>query len=112
MELYEKINISILLDYYGDLLSKNQYNMLMLRFNKDLSLAEIADTKNITRQGVRDAINRGVKALYEYEDKLKLKYKSNKLIKKLYHITENVNNKQYDDALILLKETINGLEDN
>ena len=66
------LNLCILLDFYGSLLSERQLYIMNLYYNEDFSLAEIAEEVGITRQGVRDAIKKAEKILYETEDKLKL----------------------------------------
>ena len=66
----EKLEISILLECYGKLLTEKQYNMINDYYNKDLSLSEIAENENITRQAVRDIIKKGENKLFEYEEKL------------------------------------------
>ncbi len=62
--------ITILLDFYGQLLTDRQFDMMDLHYNSDLSLGEIADIFNISRQGVHDGINKAKKALLGFEDKL------------------------------------------
>ncbi|NLL05805.1 MAG: YlxM family DNA-binding protein [Clostridiaceae bacterium] len=64
--------ISLLLDFYGQLLSKKQYDILDLHFNNDYSLGEIAEHFNISRQGVFDNIKRGKIHLQNMEEKLGL----------------------------------------
>ena len=61
------LGFSILLDYYGMVLTEKQRNILTEYYNDDLSLAEIAENYGITRQGVRDAIKHGENALKELE---------------------------------------------
>lgn len=61
---------SILLDYYGPALTEKQREILTLYYDEDLSLAEIAETYGITRQGVRDAIKHGEATLTDLESKL------------------------------------------
>ena len=69
--MFEKnYKISYLLDFYGNILTDKQRDAIDLYYNADLSLAEIAEHVNITRQGVRDAIKRGEEALLEMEGKL------------------------------------------
>ena len=63
---------SVLLDFYGDMLTAKQREFLELYYNEDLSLAEIAANVGITRQGVRDAIKRAECQLIEMEERLKL----------------------------------------
>ena len=68
----KNLEISILLDYYGQMLTEKQREVAQLYYNEDLSLAEIAQFANITRQGVRDSIKRAEHALGEMESKLGL----------------------------------------
>ena len=70
MEPENSIKISILLEIYGELLTKNHYAFLDDYYNNDLSLAEIAENENITRQAVRDNMKKGEKKLFYYEEKL------------------------------------------
>ena len=64
------LRITFLLDFYGDMLTEKQREVVECYYNEDLSLAEIAEEKGITRQGVRDAIKHGEAALDELEQKL------------------------------------------
>ena len=68
----KNIEVSLLLDFYGQLLSDSGREMTDLYYNDDLSLAEIAEQCGITRQGVRDRIKRCEKQLFGYEQKLGL----------------------------------------
>lgn len=72
-QLMEKnIEVSLLLDFYGDLLKPSSRQMIDLYYNDDLSLGEIAEDIGITRQGVRDSIKRCEKQLFGFEEKLGL----------------------------------------
>ena len=62
------LSISALLDFYGPFLSEKQRNLLHHYYNEDLSLSEIAENEQITRQGVRDLIKRGELQLKRYEE--------------------------------------------
>lgn len=66
------LTVTMLMDFYGQLLTDKQLAALDMYYNEDLSLAEIADEEGISRQGVRDSIKRGEKQLAEYEEKLGL----------------------------------------
>ena len=63
------MQISLLLDFYGDMLTEKQRDVIELYYNEDLSLA--AHSK-ITRQGVRDSIKRAESTLLELEERLGL----------------------------------------
>lgn len=64
--------ISMLLDFYGQMLTKRQYEILDLHYNSDYSFGEIAEELDISRQGVYDNIKRGKAALFDMENKLGL----------------------------------------
>ena len=61
--------MTMLLDFYGEILTQRQREFFDLYYNEDLSLAEIAENYDISRQGVRDAIVRAEAAMNELEDK-------------------------------------------
>lgn len=66
----KNLEISYLLDFYGDVLTEKQRDVMEQYYNDDLSLAEIADNFGITRQGVRDSIKRGESIILELESKI------------------------------------------
>ncbi len=66
------LGVSLLLDCYGELLSETKRRAVELYYNDDLSLAEIAEDTGVTRQGVRDSIEKAKAQLYLYEEKLGL----------------------------------------
>ncbi len=66
------LKISYLLDFYGEMLTETQREMIEAYYDDDLSLAEIAQDRDITRQGVRDAIKRAEQQLFDMEDHLGL----------------------------------------
>jgi len=66
------LEIGLLLDFYGELLSDNKREAADLYYNRDLSLSEIAETMGITRQGVRDSLEKTKLQLLSYEEKLGL----------------------------------------
>ena len=61
--------MTMLFDFYGDILTPRQRELFDLYYNEDLSLAEIAENCGISRQGVRDVIVRAEAAMNELEDK-------------------------------------------
>ncbi|MGI6123819.1 MAG: YlxM family DNA-binding protein [Acetivibrionales bacterium] len=68
-DIYE---ITVLLDFYGQLLTERQYEIMDLYINSDLSLGEIAEDLGISRQGVHDSIRKAKQALSGYEKRLGL----------------------------------------
>ena len=72
----KNIKISILCQIYGKLLTEKQYQVLDDYYNNDLSISEIAENLNITRQAVRDNIKKGENKLFEYEEKLNVMKKT------------------------------------
>ena len=71
--MFEKnLNISFLLDFYGEVLSERARSVLDMYYNEDLSLSEIADIIGISRQGVRQIAKKGADDLLFFENKLGL----------------------------------------
>ena len=67
----EKVKISVLLEIYGNILTQKQRDFMEYYYNEDLSLSEIADNNNITRQAVRTILVKSKNKLEEYEKQLK-----------------------------------------
>ena len=61
--------MTMLFDFYGELLTERQKEFFDLYYNEDLSLADIAENAGISRQGVRDVIVRAEAQMQEIEDK-------------------------------------------
>ena len=65
----EALEMTLLFDYYGDLLTERQRACLDLRYNQDLSLGEIAQELGVSRQGVFDNLSRAEALLRNMEEK-------------------------------------------
>lgn len=80
MKYDEKLNMSLLFDFYGDILTERQKEIASLSFDEDLSLREISEITGITPQGVRDSLNKCKAILTDMEQKLGLlsKFTQNK----------------------------------
>ena len=84
----KNLEISLLLDFYGEMLTEKQRDVVELYYNEDLSLAEIASHSGITRQGVRDSIKRAEAQLLDYEERLKLAQRFRRIQACLDEITD------------------------
>ena len=93
-----------------------QYQILNDYYNNDLSLSEIAQNYDITRQAVRDIIKKGEKKLFEYEEKLGFmkrtlnqEKKINKVLFELTKIQKDYSDKQVASVLESIKKELNCL---
>lgn len=85
--------ITMLYDFYGELLTDKQKSVVELYYLDDLSLNEIAQKHNITRQAVMDMLRRTEKVLINYENKLMLvdKYlKQKEKVKNIISIIDKI----------------------
>ena len=65
----QTFRMTMLFDFYGELLTERQKEFYELYYDEDLSLSEIAENYGISRQGVRDVIVRAEAYMTEIEDK-------------------------------------------
>lgn len=65
----DALEMTLLFDYYGDLLTERQRLCIDMRYNQDLSLGEIAQELGVSRQGVYDNLNRAEALLRNMEEK-------------------------------------------
>jgi len=93
------LSISVLMDFYGELLTDKQKDTMELYYDRDYSLAEIAQDMDISRQGVRDFIKRGEKQLYEFEEKLEMVKKYNDINTNLLKLERLVDGMKSDTFL-------------
>ena len=112
----KKIEISMLWQIYGALLTEKQREYIDYYYNEDLSLAEIAQNDGITRQGVRDIIKKGEKKLFEYEEKLLFMKKTmnqekqiENILAQLNKIHEDSSDKKVNNILEEVKKELNCL---
>ena len=107
----DRIEISLLMDFYGSLLTEKQRNIMELYYNEDLSLAEIAELNNTSRQAIHDLIKRCYKQFLAYESKLNLLKKSLEKEKKISKFLNEVNEKYslMDEDYKNYKETLENL---
>ena len=117
--MFEKyLNISILLDFYGDILTDRQKEMIDMYYNNDLSLSEIAQNFSISRQGVRSVIKKGEDILSEMEEKLHLaarfvevQEKSENIASALSDLNDKINDSSISTEISHLIKKIKELAD-
>ena len=107
MNYDEKLNMSLLYDFYGDILTERQKEIASLSFDEDLSLREISEITGITPQGVRDALNKCKSILTDMEEKLGLLAKFSENKKNTDYIIEKLNTMKEENPL--LSEEIDGI---
>ena len=98
MDIVKNELMTDLLGIYGNLLTDYQLEIMELYYFEDLSLKEIADNKEVSRNAVFTLIKRVEKILLEYEDKLKLNAKYKKIEKRIE------NDKLREDIINILLE--------
>ena len=88
IKMAKNLEISFLLDFYGEMLTQKQHDFLIYYYDEDLSLSEIAENEGITRQGVRDAIKRAENQLFDMENRLGLAKRFNEVKQGLAEIKQ------------------------
>ena len=86
----KSLELVLLFDFYAPLLTDKQREFFDLYYNEDLSLGEIAENAGITRQGVRDAIQRVETVLRETESRLHLAARFGRVSEDMEHVLERV----------------------
>jgi len=100
--LEHKEYVNLLLDYYGELLTDKQQEIMTYYFKDDLSLAEIAENLQVSRSAVHDLIKRSEGTLQHYEEKLSMiivDKKQNEIIER-YRKLESIEVQQLIDELL------------
>ena len=112
----KNVKVSMLCEVYGNLLTKKQLSILQDYYDKDLSLSEIAQNQEITRQEVRDIIKKGENKLFELEEKLGIMKKTFKqeekiaiILSELTKIQKRSTDKQVAEILTHVKKELNCL---
>lgn len=89
-EVEERVELSLLYDFYGALLKDSQRRMFEAYMLEDYGYSEIAASEGISRQGAYDAVGRAVKQLRVYEEKLGLAGRFQKQLKKMGELQEKI----------------------
>ena len=104
--LEKKQRVNLLMDCYMDLLTDKQQDYLTLYYAEDLSLSEIAEDLNVSRNAVYDNLKRAVHLLEEYEEKLHLLHKHQQRSDLIDRIEQEqqTSREQLNDYLEMLKK--------
>ena len=108
----ERVQLSVLLDIYGKLLTKKQQDVMDLYYNEDFSLAEISEHTSTSRQAVYDIIKRCHKLLLQYEEKLHLLEKNEKLEKSKQSLLKFIDSRCCNENKEMLSKIRNYIIDN
>lgn len=102
----QTFRMTMLYDFYGELLTERQKEFYQLYYDEDLSLSEIAENYGISRQGVRDVIVRAEAYMTEIEDKTGLVKRFMQMTPRLERIAQaadeikKLNYRRYEDPRI------------
>lgn len=100
----ERAIIGIYNDFYSELLTQQQEEIIKMYYNEDLSITEISNIFNISRQAVLDSIKKSEEKLIYFENKLKIYEKTTKIKKILEDIKVSKNISKIDEIIRILEE--------
>ena len=100
----KNMEVALLYDYYGELLTDKQRDMIEQYYHQDLSLSEIAENAGISRQGVRDSVKRAEVQLFDMEERIGLVAK----MRAIHSTLETMS--KYSDAIHAKSETLGASE--
>ena len=95
------LEMGYLLDFYGEVLTEKQREMLRQYYNDDLSLSEIGENFGITRQGARDAIKHGETTLKELEEKVGFAARYRRVQQKLEELEQLANGEEVFEKMVV-----------
>lgn len=103
------LKLTLLFDFYGELLTAKQKDAFSLYYQNDLSLSEIAAEQGVSRQAVQDQLKRTEKILLDYEDKLGLVEKflhQKQLVRQIKDIAEQMEETAFSADIKALADRI------
>lgn len=106
----ERIELTLLYDFYGALLKENQRRMFEAYMMEDYGYSEIAASEGISRQGAYDAIGRATKQLRAYEEKLGLVRRFRRQQKQVEELQKRINDLSLPEDTPGLPEVLRLLE--
>lgn len=108
MIIEDNLKIARLIDTYGELLTSKQLEIMTSYYFDNLTLTEIGDNYNISRQAVSDCLSQATKILDNYENKLLLIKKSDNLKLRLNNLRNSSTN---DDVVNVISEIMEMLDE-
>ncbi len=70
MDINKRVEIAVLVKYYGSMLTEKQLHIIEMYVDNNLSLSEVSEELNITRQAVKNALDNAISTLESIEDRL------------------------------------------
>ncbi len=118
----KNLDVVLLADFYGEMLTDNQRKFIEYYYNDDLSLSEIAQNEGITRQGVRDAVKRAECQLFDMEKKLGFAERARRVNEALDAIKESIDaintynmnvslSREVNDEIVRVRSVISSLDE-
>ena len=110
--LKEVVELSMLYDFYGELLSENARYAFTGYVLEDMTLAELSEETGVSRQGIYDLVKRTVSKLRGYENKLRLveKFENMKaeveIIKSLAKEIQSGDTKKSDEIIRIAEDML------
>lgn len=102
MDINKRVEIAVLVKYYGSMLTEKQLHIIEMYVDNNLSLSEVSEELNITRQAVKDALDNAVSTLESIEDRLHFIERDDK-IKKIINDETNVDRHIRSKILAILE---------
>ncbi len=109
MDMDKRVRVSCLLDFYAVLLTGRQQSILDEHYNQDLSLGEIAQRWDVSRQAVLDTLRRGEAQLEGWEEKLGMFARYQKNTEALERCLTLLDGLQAGDAVNALREELQAM---
>ena len=94
----DALTMTLLYDYYGELLTEKQRQLFDLYYDQDYSLSEIAAAAGISRQGVHELLTRAARKMFEMEEKLHVAARFQRVENGLEKCRAMMREGRYDDA--------------
>ena len=108
MKSDERVKYSVLLDIYGDLLTEKQKSVFSMYVNEDLSIVEIAEMQEMSRQAVSDTVKTVTARITDLEDKLKIGTRQSMIEDKIDEMLENTEDEATREDLNFIRNILLG----